>query len=328
MALSGCTFCITGTLSKGRKLIEADIVANGGSVAGSVTGAVTHVLSTDLEFAGGTGKIAAAMKLGKEIVKEEFLTKAISSGKLPSTKPYLLSGSVSGGGGGGKTKAAAPAAHEPPAKKARKGGKKEAVVNPKSGMEDDAEVFVDDDGTVYDVEMVQQDVATNMDKFYDIQVLVSSEGDYFCFQHWGRAGTSGQTKMDGPNSTPDEVKKVFNKKFREKSGHAFAGSGSDYPVIGGKYTVAGGAKAADSNMQWEYYVDKPVDGKKVGWYPYDDGASKNMERFYAQFLSNAWLKTRFVHSGSWTYEVDFQKNKQTNMEHPAHTTRKIRRQKK
>ena len=45
-ALSGALVCISGTLSKGRALIEADIKAYGGKVAGSITMQCTYLVTT------------------------------------------------------------------------------------------------------------------------------------------------------------------------------------------------------------------------------------------------------------------------------------------
>ena len=59
-ALDGAVFCISGTLSKPRKVVEALITAAGGVVGSSVTAKTTHVITTDAEYEGGTSKVAAA----------------------------------------------------------------------------------------------------------------------------------------------------------------------------------------------------------------------------------------------------------------------------
>lgn len=320
MALKGATFCITGTLSKGRKEVEADIKKHGGAVSGSVTGKVTHVLATQAEIDSSTSKIAAAQAKSIPIVKEDFLWDAVKARKLPAVDKYTF-GSA-GGGGAVKSKAVAAPADTPPAKKA-KTAKGVAEVNPKSGLEDKAEVHCDGD-VVYDAEMIEKDDSKNMDKFYDMQVLHNTEDDdYVCFQHWGRTGTAGQCHTDGP-STLDAAVAVFQKKFREKSGYAFT-DGSYSPAKAGKYTVLQRMERDAVEHTWEYYVDKPVDGKRVGWYPYDGAAVTNMERFHSQFKANPDMGPRYVFSGSWNYEVDFVRMQQTNVDHPNHTTRQIRR---
>ncbi len=49
-----------------------------------------------------------------------------------------------------------------------------------------------EDGEVYDVELVQIDVSKNIDKFYNIQLVVHEEpghaDEFFVFCKWGRTG--------------------------------------------------------------------------------------------------------------------------------------------
>jgi len=57
--------------------MEKLIQANGGKIAGSVSGAVTHVIATDTS----TGKAVEAQNKGKKLVKESFLQASIDAGK-------------------------------------------------------------------------------------------------------------------------------------------------------------------------------------------------------------------------------------------------------
>lgn len=82
--LSGLTFAISGTLSAGRAQIEKKIKQYGGAVAGSVTKAVTHLLSTEDEVSKGTAKVTKAQDNGIPIVSEEFLNDAIEDGHIPA----------------------------------------------------------------------------------------------------------------------------------------------------------------------------------------------------------------------------------------------------
>jgi NAD-dependent DNA ligase len=74
--LAGTTICITGTLSRVRREIEADIRKHGGGIATSVTGSVTHLLIGD--DANGTAKHNAALDRGVPIVDEDWLLAKIS----------------------------------------------------------------------------------------------------------------------------------------------------------------------------------------------------------------------------------------------------------
>lgn len=332
MALKGATFCISGTLSKGRKEVEAEIKKCGGDASSSVTGKVTHLLCAPSEFEGKTAKVSAAQTKGIHIVKEEFLWDAIKARKLPDVGKYLFGDSDS---------STAPAADEPKGKRAKpdagavpdepeakraKTAATIAVVNPKSGLASNGEVLVHE-SLVWDVEMVEKDDAKNMDKFYDMQVIRVQSGrgaaNYHCFQHWGRTGTAGQQSVHNSEDM-EETLTVFKKKFKEKCGYTW-GDASYLPAKANKYTVLQRMEVDAVAHKWEYFVEKPVDGKRPGWYPYDDTAVANMERFHSQLKSNPGMGVRYVFSGTWNYEVDFAKMQQMNVDHKDHTIRKIRR---
>lgn len=68
---------------------------------------------------------------------------------------------------------------------------------------------------------------------------------------------------------------------------------------------------------WQYYHD--------GWQNYYPNASKEVEKVYQLYQKEKINDVRPVRSGTWEYLVDFTNFKQTNVQHPAHTERKIRR---
>ena len=77
----GVTFAISGKLSEPRAHFEKLIVSNGGTVAKSITKAVTHVITSDVDS--GSAKITKARANGVNILSEEFLTDAIEDGEIP-----------------------------------------------------------------------------------------------------------------------------------------------------------------------------------------------------------------------------------------------------
>ncbi len=82
---SGMTFCLSGTLSMGRKEMEALIKKNGGKTAASVTKSVTHLLTTENEFENETSKVTKAKELGLPLVGENFIHESITAKKpLPA----------------------------------------------------------------------------------------------------------------------------------------------------------------------------------------------------------------------------------------------------
>merc|ERR1712093_608948 len=70
----GVTFAISGKLSEPRAHFEKLIVSNGGTVAKSISKAVTHVIISDVDS--GSAKITKARANGVNILSEEFLTDA------------------------------------------------------------------------------------------------------------------------------------------------------------------------------------------------------------------------------------------------------------
>ena len=87
-ALSGAVVCISGTLSKGRALIEADIKAHGGKVAGSITKQCTHLVTTPAEFAGQTTKVKDALAKDVPLVTEDWLDASVAKGALADDSLY------------------------------------------------------------------------------------------------------------------------------------------------------------------------------------------------------------------------------------------------
>eukprot|EP00735_Rhodelphis_limneticus_P007161 TRINITY_DN19666_c0_g1::TRINITY_DN19666_c0_g1_i1::g.3342::m.3342 TRINITY_DN19666_c0_g1::TRINITY_DN19666_c0_g1_i1::g.3342 ORF type:complete len:229 (-),score=39.52,sp/Q14781/CBX2_HUMAN/50.00/2e-10,Chromo/PF00385.19/8.2e-13,Chromo/PF00385.19/3.6e+03,WWE/PF02825.15/5.2e+02,WWE/PF02825.15/1.2e-05,Mtf2_C/PF14061.1/0.041 TRINITY_DN19666_c0_g1_i1:74-733(-) len=84
-------------------------------------------------------------------------------------------------------------------------------------------------------------------------------------------------------------------------------------------------KGTEGNVVWQYYHDKPQDGKTVGWHDYTPEAAQIVEDAYLGWLKDPHVDIRAVKSGQWMYEVDFNLMKQKNIQHEAHTVRDIRR---
>jgi hypothetical protein len=66
--------------------------------------------------------------------------------------------------------------------------------------------------------------------------------------------------------------------------------------------------------------------RNYGWVNFDVNASNTVEEVYQGYLANRGdTDVRAVKSGEWEYMVDFMAMKQTNLLHPNHTIRDIRR---
>lgn len=181
----------------------------------------------------------------------------------------------------------------------------------------------------WDVELVLHDPAKGTDKYYNMQVLYSTEGtgQSWAVQHWGRTGMPGTFHMDGPYEAVVEAKKVFKKRFRQKTGMAWGQLGGSFEEdIPGKYKLLAkdAARPAEA-CTWQYYLHNKVDGKKIGWYDYEGKANLDMEKYWVTHETNAGrgLEVRFIKSDYFRYEINFKEMTQTNM--TSGTRRVIRR---
>ncbi|KAL9100508.1 MAG: hypothetical protein Q9163_004131 [Psora crenata] len=96
----------------------------------------------------------------------------------------------------------------------------------------DAKVYIDDTGIIYDASLNQTNIKNNNNKFYRLQLL-RNRNRYYIHTRWGRVGDFGQVKAFGPLDF-DTALKEFNKKFKDKSGHAWENRSE--PAKKGKYT--------------------------------------------------------------------------------------------
>ncbi|KAK2001053.1 PARP-domain-containing protein [Colletotrichum falcatum] len=86
-------------------------------------------------------------------------------------------------------------------------------------------VYVAPDGVIYDASLNQTNTTNNNNKFYRIQ-LVQNGTTYKTWTRWGRVGEWGQCAVLGSGSL-DDARKNFEKKFKDKSGLAWADRGDD-----------------------------------------------------------------------------------------------------
>ncbi|KAK8089066.1 hypothetical protein PG997_004027 [Apiospora hydei] len=105
------------------------------------------------------------------------------------------------------------------------------------------EVYIDDAGIIYDAALNQTNSSNNNNKFYRVQLLRNVNGDYKAWTRWGRVGEGGQSALLG-NGTLEDALKNFNKKFKDKSGLAWADRGNRPKP--GKYTFIERSYAPDS----------------------------------------------------------------------------------
>ena len=78
-------------------------------------------------------------------------------------------------------------------------------------------VFIAPNGIIYDALLSMTNAGENNNKFYRIQLLVSTTGIYKTWTRWSRVGDIGQTKALG-DGTLQSALFEYNKKFKEKAG--------------------------------------------------------------------------------------------------------------
>ena len=83
------------------------------------------------------------------------------------------------------------------------------------------EVYINDEGLIYDASLNQTNATNNNNKFYRLQLLRSVSGNYRTWSRWGRVGEYGQSKALG-NGTLDDAIREFESKFKSKTGLSWA----------------------------------------------------------------------------------------------------------
>ena len=188
-----------------------------------------------------------------------------------------------------------------------------------------------------DVMLAQVDTDAGVDNFVVLQ-LIQEKGRSDSFVVFKRCGVTGQVGLILEKSyrTLAESVLAFSEHFKQCTGVDWlTGSVKPQPLIA---TPAGEpyqrlvqddagrrALASENHGLWFYWVDDFVDGKKTGWYPYDDVGSRMTEKLFLESQLNTNYTQRVVKSGYYSYLVDLTTKTQTNISHPNRKMRQIRR---
>ncbi|OBT46827.1 hypothetical protein VE00_01944 [Pseudogymnoascus sp. WSF 3629] len=107
------------------------------------------------------------------------------------------------------------------------------------------DVYIHDDGIIYDASLNQANATANNNKFYRIQVQRNRYGgDFKTWTRWGRVGEHGQSAYLGNGTLADAIRH-FEKKFKDKSGLGWADR-RKYPKPG-KYAFIERNYSSDSD---------------------------------------------------------------------------------
>ncbi|KAF9090498.1 Poly [ADP-ribose] polymerase 2 [Mortierella sp. GBA35] len=253
--LEGCVIAIAGSChGLNQAQIEAIVTSPefGGTVASTVTKKVTHLITSAAEFAKGTTKVTKAATLGSVTLVnfdwvidmqhqkkrlDESLYKINTTPGAPITPvsptPTPTPAADASKKAANKRKASAidsdgdddekvavdkkiKTLKEKVAKSSSSTTKiRQPPVDPHCPLRNSHKVYVDDE-VAWDARLNQTNIGHNNNKFYRIQLLVSSGGSYTVFCHWGRVGANGQSSTD-PCGSLDGAKFVFEKKYSSKT---------------------------------------------------------------------------------------------------------------
>ncbi|KAF2964285.1 hypothetical protein GQX73_g9298 [Xylaria multiplex] len=250
---TGFSIAISGSIpNRTQASIETDYIAPlGGVLAKSVSASTTHLVTTETDYQKPSTKVKSAQANGIPIVTFEWLEKCLSQNLHLKEDTYGFTSQSQPQVDGtakprnSRKRQASQAAEndngdsqrpQPKKGKADDGGKpKEREPKIAEGqiaksfdvkipVDEGAhrellnyEVYIDDDGVIYDASLNQTNASNNNNKFYRVQLLRSVTGDYKTWTRWGRVGEYGQSKVIGSGSLED-ARKQFNDKFKSKSG--------------------------------------------------------------------------------------------------------------
>eukprot|EP00276_Gloeochaete_wittrockiana_P011318 CAMPEP_0184646682 /NCGR_PEP_ID=MMETSP0308-20130426/3420_1 /TAXON_ID=38269 /ORGANISM="Gloeochaete witrockiana, Strain SAG 46.84" /LENGTH=644 /DNA_ID=CAMNT_0027076925 /DNA_START=63 /DNA_END=1997 /DNA_ORIENTATION=- len=130
-------------------------------------------------------------------------------------------------------------------------------------MRSSTHVYIDDEGTAYDLMLNQTDVTFGVqghNKFYVCQLLVPNipTGAWYVFTRWGRVGVPGQNKNQKFESFESAMME-FEKKFKDKTGNLWEHR-DDFVFQNGKYDMVEidhGAAAEDEAPADSALVEVP-----------------------------------------------------------------------
>ncbi|KAJ8131654.1 hypothetical protein O1611_g1968 [Lasiodiplodia mahajangana] len=277
---TGLSIAISGSIpSRTQASIQADFIGPlGGALAKSVSASTTHLVTTEADYHKPSAKVKSAQANGIPIVTFQWLedcfaqttlldgssynfdsqsqapandsTKTNGTRKRPASQVDQIEGEdQSQPKKKGKADEEEPKEREPKIAEGQIAKSLDVKIPVDEGAHDELinyEVYIDDDGVIYDASLNQTNAGRNNNKFYRIQLLRNVAGDYRTWTRWGRVGEYGQSKTVGNGSLADALKQ-FNDKFRSKSGLSWDNRGND--PKSGKYAFIEKSYEPDSEHE-------------------------------------------------------------------------------
>lgn len=214
----------------------------GGAFATKISDDVTHLVATPAQFSKNGAKVKDATNYPSiKIADFEWLNKSLASKSKISVDGYLLDPAQEDAGNRSDTLVAAsttsrkrqraddeddvdvdvdlPAPTDlKKSKVMQKDGQKaksrsvNIPVDEHCPSKSKYNVYIDDDGMIFDATLNQTNSGNNNNKFYRMQLL-SDDRAYYTWTRWGRVGNNGQSKMLGDGSLASALKS-FHDKFK------------------------------------------------------------------------------------------------------------------
>ncbi|KAL5115482.1 hypothetical protein ACEQ8H_006623 [Pleosporales sp. CAS-2024a] len=243
--LQDCAIALSGKFPGTTLAALAGRLSDLGATVPSKVTVDTHMLiSTEKDFESNSTKVKAAETHNVPVVTLDWLDECESTDSKVDESLYLLSSSTTLAAAPTQSKKRAASSDSPPqtkdssqTKKAKisestKVGDGQNAKSKKIAISVDEhcplasyQVYIDDEGLIWDASLNQTNASANNNKFYKIQLLRNGT-DFKTWTRWGRVGERGQSAMLGAGSHSDALKN-FEKKFKDKSGLEWAHRGED-----------------------------------------------------------------------------------------------------
>ncbi|RYP02514.1 hypothetical protein DL765_010734 [Monosporascus sp. GIB2] len=296
--LHGCVIALSGIIpGRTQASIERDLILPlGATLARSVTASTTHLVATEADYNKPSAKVKSAKSNHVPIVNPQWLGDCLDQMTRLDENNYSLetpaasssAAAPSAANGSRKRKYAQIVAGDDddvdskPQKKSKPVQEEHEAEDPKEArvaegqiaksldvripVDEGAnrelvnyEVYINDDGLIYDASLNQTNASNNNNKFYRLQLLRSVSGQYRTWTRWGRVGEYGQSKVLGDGSLESALRE-FDSKFKSKSGLAWADRGQ--PPKPGKYAFIERSYEPDSEDEDHEPATKDVKGVK------------------------------------------------------------------
>ncbi|XP_065370938.1 poly [ADP-ribose] polymerase [Calliphora vicina] len=225
--------------------IKKRITTLGAKCVSSITDRTTAVLSTPKEVKRMGSRIKKAKALGLHVIPIEYLDAVESNGA--GAINFITSMSLCDWGTDPSARIRQEEAKSSKSKSIYTKSVPKSMtlkikdglpVDPDSGLEDLAHVYVSQNKDKFNVILGKTDIQSNKNSYYKLQLLESdNKNKYWVFRSWGRIGTTiGGNKLEDFRNLMDAISS-FKEIYLEKSGNHFDNRANFVKVSGRMYPI-------------------------------------------------------------------------------------------